>query len=72
VLSGLLGGGAARSILSGGLGDLLKQFQQNGQGDKAESWIASGPNKQGKLMNNTRPVNWFWSGCIFEQVRERE
>ena len=45
MLGGLLGGGAAGSILSGGLGDLLKQFQQNGQGDKAESWVAKGPNK---------------------------
>ena len=45
MLGGLLGGGGAGSILSGGLGDLLKQFQQNGQGDKAQSWIASGPNK---------------------------
>jgi uncharacterized protein YidB (DUF937 family) len=40
-LGGLLGGGA----LSGGLNDLLKQFQQHGQGDKAESWINRGPNK---------------------------
>jgi uncharacterized protein YidB (DUF937 family) len=45
LLGGLLGGGAAGGILSGGLGDLLKQFQQNGQGDKAQSWIAKGPNK---------------------------
>ena len=40
-LGGLLGG----SALSGGLNDLLKQFQQHGQGDKAESWINRGPNK---------------------------
>jgi uncharacterized protein YidB (DUF937 family) len=45
MLGGLLGGGAAGGILSGGLGDLLQQFQQNGQGDKAQSWIAAGPNK---------------------------
>jgi uncharacterized protein YidB (DUF937 family) len=45
LLGGLVGGGAAGGILSGGLGDLLKQFQQNGQGDKAQSWIARGPNK---------------------------
>ena len=45
LFGGLLGGGAAGGILSGGLGDLLKQFQQNGHGDKAQSWIASGPNK---------------------------
>ena len=45
LLGGLLGGGAAGGILSGGLNDLLKQFQTHGQGDKAQSWIASGPNK---------------------------
>lgn len=44
-LGGLLGGGAAGSVVSGGLNDLLKQFQQNGQGDVAKSWIGSGPNK---------------------------
>jgi uncharacterized protein YidB (DUF937 family) len=41
MLGGILGGGA----LSGGLQDLLKQFQQNGHGDKAESWISTGANK---------------------------
>jgi uncharacterized protein YidB (DUF937 family) len=45
LLGGLFGGGAAGGILSGGLNDLLKQFQQNGKGDKAQSWIANGPNK---------------------------
>jgi len=45
MLGGLLGGGAAGGILSGGLADLIKQFQQNGQGDKADSWVAKGPNK---------------------------
>jgi uncharacterized protein YidB (DUF937 family) len=45
LLGGLLGGGAAGGILSGGLSDLLKQFQQAGQGDKAQSWVAQGPNK---------------------------
>ena len=44
-LGGLLGAGAAGGALSGGLSDLLKQFQQNGQGEKAESWINRGPNK---------------------------
>ena len=37
-LGGLLGGPAAGGTLSGGLSDLVKQFQQGGQGDKAESW----------------------------------
>ena len=43
-LGGLLGGGVG-GALSGGLNDLLKQFQQNGQGDKADSWVARGENK---------------------------
>ncbi len=46
LLGGVLAGGAAGSILSGGLGDVLKQFQQNGQGDAANSWVSPGPNKQ--------------------------
>jgi uncharacterized protein YidB (DUF937 family) len=44
-LGGLLGGGAAGSVLSGGLNDLLKQFQQGGQSDVVQSWIGTGPNK---------------------------
>jgi uncharacterized protein YidB (DUF937 family) len=44
-LGSLLGGGAAGSVLSGGLNDLLKQFEQNGQGDVAKSWVGTGPNK---------------------------
>ena len=43
-LGGLLGGGVG-GALSGGLNDLLKQFQQNGQGDKADSWVRRGENK---------------------------
>jgi uncharacterized protein YidB (DUF937 family) len=44
-LGGLLGGGAAGGILSGGLNDLVKQLQQNGNGDVANSWVGHGPNK---------------------------
>jgi uncharacterized protein YidB (DUF937 family) len=44
-LGGLLGGAAAGTILSGGLNDLLKQFQQTGHADTANSWVGSGPNK---------------------------
>jgi uncharacterized protein YidB (DUF937 family) len=44
-LGGLLAGGAGGSVLSGGLNDLLKQFQQNGKGDAAESWVGPGANK---------------------------
>lgn len=45
-LGGLLAGGAAGSVLSGGLNDLIKQFQQSGQGDVAQSWVNTGPNKE--------------------------
>jgi uncharacterized protein YidB (DUF937 family) len=44
-LGGLLAGGAAGSILSGGLGDLLKQFQDSGHGEVANSWVSPGENK---------------------------
>jgi uncharacterized protein YidB (DUF937 family) len=44
-LGGLLAGGAAGSILSSGLNDLLKQFQQSGQSDAVNSWVGTGPNK---------------------------
>jgi len=44
-LGGLLAGGAAGTVLSGGLNDLLKQLQEAGQGDVAKSWVGSGPNK---------------------------
>lgn len=45
-LGGLLAGGAAGSVLSGGLNDLLKQFQDNGHTEAANSWVGSGANKQ--------------------------
>jgi uncharacterized protein YidB (DUF937 family) len=44
-LGGVLGGAAAGTVLNGGLGGLLKQFQESGQGDVAHSWIGTGPNK---------------------------
>ena len=44
-MGGLLAGGAAGSVLSGGLNDLLKQFQQSGHSDTANSWVGTGPNK---------------------------
>jgi uncharacterized protein YidB (DUF937 family) len=44
-LGGLLGGAAAGGVISGGLGDLLKQLQQGGHGETANSWVGGGPNK---------------------------
>jgi uncharacterized protein YidB (DUF937 family) len=45
-LGGLLAGGAAGSVLSGGLNDLLRQFQQSGQTETMNSWVGTGPNKE--------------------------
>ena len=44
-LGGLFGGRDAGNVLSGGLNDLLKQLQQSGHGEAADSWVCSGPNK---------------------------
>jgi uncharacterized protein YidB (DUF937 family) len=41
-LANLLSPGA----LSEGLNRLLQRFEQNGHGDKAQSWVTTGPNKQ--------------------------
>jgi uncharacterized protein YidB (DUF937 family) len=45
-LGGLLGGAGAGTVLNGGLGGLLKQLQESGQGEVAKSWVGTGPNKQ--------------------------
>jgi uncharacterized protein YidB (DUF937 family) len=44
-LGGLLGDAGRGGVLTGGLGELLKRFKQNGQGETAESWIRTGPNR---------------------------
>jgi uncharacterized protein YidB (DUF937 family) len=44
-LGGLLAGGAAGSVVSGGLSDILKQFEQKGHGEAVQSWVGDGPNK---------------------------
>jgi uncharacterized protein YidB (DUF937 family) len=45
-LGGLLGGAAAGSVLSGGLGNLIRDLQSSGHGDVAASWVQPGPNRQ--------------------------
>jgi uncharacterized protein YidB (DUF937 family) len=44
-LGGMLGGAGVGGLLGGGINELLEQFKQNGQGETAQSWINSGPNK---------------------------
>jgi uncharacterized protein YidB (DUF937 family) len=47
LLGGLLGGasGGAGNALAGGLGDLMRQFDQTGHGEVARSWVGRGPNQ---------------------------
>lgn len=40
-----LGGSTPGGILSGGLGELVDRFRQNGYGETADSWVTTGPNK---------------------------
>ena len=44
-LEKMIAGGGAGSILSGGLGELVKKLQQAGQGQVAQSWIGTGSNR---------------------------
>ena len=44
-LGGLLGGASAGSVLSGGLGQIVDRFRQNGQGQAADSWVSHGANQ---------------------------
>jgi uncharacterized protein YidB (DUF937 family) len=44
-LGGLLGGTSVGGLLSGGLRDLIDSFQSKGQGEVADSWVRTGPNK---------------------------
>ena len=45
-LGGLLGGAAAGSVLSGGLGNLVKELEERGHGTAAQSWIGTGQNQE--------------------------
>ncbi len=45
-LAGMLGSLLGNNGQVGGLGGLLKQFDQAGMGDKARSWVGDGPNAE--------------------------
>jgi uncharacterized protein YidB (DUF937 family) len=44
-LGDILAGGLGGSVLSSGLGNLIKQMQQNGYGRQAQSWVGHGENE---------------------------
>jgi|SRR5579871_2788877 len=43
-LSGIFGGQSAGNVITDGLHHLMERFQQNGQGDKVQSWVSANPN----------------------------
>ena len=45
VMGGLLGGGAAGGVLANGLGNLVRDLQNSGQGRAVQSWVGTGPNQ---------------------------
>lgn len=45
-LGNVLGGAGAGGMLSGGLGELFDKFKRAGHEDTAQSWVATGPNKE--------------------------
>jgi len=44
-LGNILAGGLGGGLLSGGLGNLIKQMQENGYGRQAQSWVGHGENE---------------------------
>src|SRR6188474_2290226 len=46
ILNDLGGKGGVGGILGGGLAELLERFKQTGNGDVADSWVKTGPNKE--------------------------
>jgi uncharacterized protein YidB (DUF937 family) len=45
-LGNVLGGAAAGSVLSGGLGNIIKELQDSGHAGVARSWVGAGPNEE--------------------------
>ena len=45
-LGSLLGGAAAGTLVSSGLGNLIRQFQEGGYGRAAQSWVGTGQNEE--------------------------
>lgn len=44
-LGGLLAGTSVGGLLTNGLNEMMDKFNQAGHGDKVDSWVGTGPNK---------------------------
>jgi uncharacterized protein YidB (DUF937 family) len=45
-LGNIFGGNSPDTVVNDGLGGLVDHFKQNGQGEKAASWVRTGPNER--------------------------
>jgi uncharacterized protein YidB (DUF937 family) len=45
-LLGSIGGAGVGGLLGSGLSELVESFKQSGQGEVADSWVGTGPNKE--------------------------
>jgi uncharacterized protein YidB (DUF937 family) len=45
-LLGSVGGAGVGGLLGSGLSELIESFRQGGQGEVADSWVGTGPNKE--------------------------
>jgi uncharacterized protein YidB (DUF937 family) len=60
-LGGLLSGTSVGDLLGSGLRDLIDSFKSSGQGEIADSWVRTGPNKpvsSGELERAISPEIW--------------
>jgi uncharacterized protein YidB (DUF937 family) len=44
-LGNMITGNSPDTVVNDGVGGLVDRFKENGQGDKAESWVKTGPNE---------------------------
>ncbi len=55
-LGGMLGGAGARGLLSGGIGELIKKFQENGQVTQPVRGSLTAPIKKSHLPTSNEPL----------------
>lgn len=62
-----LGDSPLATSITGGLGELIERFRTNGQGAKADSWVADGPNNP---INETQVEQALGSDLIDGLVKQ--
>lgn len=67
-LGGLLGGTNVGGLLGGGLRDLIDSFKSSGQGEIADSWVKTGPNKSVSPQQVERAVSPEVLATLSEQT----